>query len=115
MPTKKTRYFDVNVTDAGFVSKLRGEKEKYDFSDLKILRNVLTNEKARILHTLKKEKPESIYQLAKILKKDLKSIRTDLKVLEKLGFIEFVSKRKGKRIAYMPILVVDRMEFILRI
>lgn len=115
MATTKTRYFDMNTTEKGFISRLRGENKKYGFDDLKILRNLLTNEKAKILQTLKTQSPESIYQLAKILKKDLKSIRRDVKILEKFGFIDFVSKKNGKRISYSPVLVVNRMEFILNI
>ncbi|MBU0471535.1 MAG: HTH domain-containing protein [Nanoarchaeota archaeon] len=113
MSVKKTRYFEVNVNEKGFISKLKGGKKEHDFSDMKILRNLLSNEKARILYVLKTKSPESIYQLAKILNRDLKSIRNDIKVLEKFGFIDFVSKKKGNRISYSPILAVDRMEFIL--
>ena len=115
MVSKKTRYFEINSNEGGFVSKLRGEKKDYDFSDLQMLRNVLTNEKGRILHMLKFKEPESIYQLAKMLKRDLKSVRTDMKVLERLGFIEYHSHKRGKRTAYKPILTVEKMEFILHI
>jgi len=111
----KTRYFEVNASESGFVSKLKREKKDHDFSDLKLLRNLLTNEKGRILHILKSESPESIYQLAKILKRDLKSVRTDMKQLERFGFIDYVAKKKGKRISHKPVLSVDKMEFILRI
>jgi predicted transcriptional regulator len=115
MAGRKVRYFEMNSSDAGFVSRLKGEKKDIDFSDLKDLRNIITNEKGRILHTLKTKQPESIYQLAKLLKRDLKSIRTDVKALERFGFIEFVSKKTGKRISHKPVLVVDRMEFILKV
>ena len=115
MVTRKTRYFDINVDKSGFVSKLRGEKKSHNFSDIKILRNILTNEKARILHTIKTDAPESIYQLAKILKRDLKSIRSDVKILERFGFIDFVSKKHGKRVSHTPKLAVDKMEFVLSI
>jgi predicted transcriptional regulator len=115
MVVKKTRYFELNVEENGFVHRLRGEDLEHDFSDLKLLRNILTNGKARILYVLKTHSPESIYQLAKILKRDLKSVRSDIKTLERFGFIDYVSKKKGRRVSYAPILAVDRMEFILRI
>jgi predicted transcriptional regulator len=115
MANTKTRYFELNTNKSGFVSKLKGEKNDIDFEDLKILRNLLSNEKGRILYTLKSESPESIYQLAKILKRDLKSVRQDVKILERFGFLEFVSKKNGKRISHTPILTVDKMEFILKV
>jgi len=115
MANTKTRYFEVNADNAGFVSKLKGEKINHDFTDIKLLRNLLSNEKARILYTLKSKSPESIYQLAKILKRDLKSVRQDLKLLERFGFLEFVEKKTGNRISHKPILTVERMEFILKI
>ena len=115
MVAKKTRYFEMDASEQGFVSRLKGTDKSQDFSDLKILRNLLTDEKARILHTLKSKSPESIYQLAKELKKDLKSLRTDIKILERFGFIEIVSHKKGNRTLHKPVLAVEKMEFILRI
>jgi len=115
MAGTKTRYFELNTDKGGFVSKLKKEKVDINFEDLKILRNLLSNEKGRILYTLKSESPESIYQLAKILKRDLKSVRQDVKILERFGFLEFVSKKNGERVSHTPILTVERMEFILKI
>lgn len=116
-PKKKTkvRYVDVNVNKSGFVSKLIGSKKSHDFSDIKILRNLLSNEKARILYVLKNTKPKSIYALAKLLGRDFKSVRSDVKVLERFGFIEFHSEKTGKRESLMPVLVVDKLEIIVDI
>ena len=49
----KIRYVDVNVNKGNFVSKLIGADKSHDFSDIKLLRNLLSNEKARILYILK--------------------------------------------------------------
>jgi len=115
MVTKKTRIFEISIKGTGFVSKLKGDKEDYDFSDLKLLRNILSNEKGRILHTLKSKKPDSIYQLAKILNRDLKSIRKDVAALHRFGFIDFTSVKTGKRVSHKPELAVETMEFILKL
>jgi len=111
----KTRYVDVNVNKAGFVSKLIGEKISHDFSDIKLLRSLLSNEKARILHLLKSKKPKSIYALAKILGRDFKSVRTDLHLLERFGFIEFHAEKKGKRSSLMPVLLTDKLQIVIDI
>ncbi|MDH3352936.1 MAG: hypothetical protein OEL87_00630 [Nanoarchaeota archaeon] len=116
-PKKRTkvRYVDVNVNKSGFVSKLIRSKKSHDFSDIKILRNLLSNEKARILYVLKNTKPKSIYALAKLLGRDFKSVRDDIKVLERFGFIEFHSEKTGKRESLMPVLVVEELRIVVDI
>jgi len=111
----KTRYVDINVNKENFVSKLIGEKKPHDFSDVKLLRNLLTNEKSRILYALKNENPKSIYALAKLLGRDFKSVREDIKVLERFGFIEFHSEKTGKREALKPVLIIDKLQIIIEI
>ena len=111
----KTRYVDVNVNKGSFVSKLIGEKKSHDFSDVKLLRNLLSNEKARILHILKTKEPKSIYGLAKMLGRDFKSVRDDIKVLERFGFVEFHSTKTGNREAHTPNLVIDRLQIVIDI
>jgi len=109
----KTRYVDVNVNKGNFVSKLIGGDKSHDFSDVKLLRNLLSNEKSRILYALKSQKPKSIYALAKLLGRDFKSVRDDIKVLERFGFIEFHAEKSGKRESLMPVLIIDRLEIII--
>jgi len=111
----KIRYVDINVNKGGFVSKLIGADKSHDFSDIKLLRNLLSNEKARILYVLKSKKPKSIYALAKLLGRDFKSVRDDIKVLERFGFIEFHAERTGKRESLMPVLIIDKLQIIIDI
>jgi len=111
----KVRYVEVNVNKGNFVSKLIGEKRSHDFSDVKLLRNLLSNEKSRILYILKSENPRSIYQLAKILGRDFKSVREDIKVLERFGFIEFHAEKTGKRESLKPVLVIDSLQIQIEI
>lgn len=111
----KIRYANLDVSEEGFVSRFIGAKKAQDFSDAQLLRNILSKEKARILHLLKTKKPKSIYELSKILKRDFKSVRDDLKVLERFGFIEFHSLKKGNRKSLMPVLVVDSLQIIINI
>ena len=111
----KIRYVDVNANKGGFVSALIGASKEHDFSDIKLLRQLLSNEKARILHQLKTKEPKSIYMLAKLLKRDLKSVRTDLHLLERFGFIEFHEESVGKRISIKPVLSTDRLQIMIDI
>jgi predicted transcriptional regulator len=118
MPDKsktKTRYVDVNASSDSFVSKFMGSSKDHDFSDIKLLRSLLSNEKARILYVLKHKKPKSMYALAKLLDRDFKSVRGDLLVLERFGFVSFFHEKKGNRSSLMPVLAADRIQIIVSV
>jgi predicted transcriptional regulator len=114
-PKTKIRYVELNATEESFVSKLIGVKSSHDFSDVKFLRSILSNEKARILHTLKHKSPKSIYSLAKFLGRDIKSVNEDVKLLERFGFIEFHAEKTGRRESLMPVLTVDKIQIDINI
>ncbi len=112
----KTRYLDIGIREGNFVTRLIGKsKSEYNVSDIVLLRRLLSNEKARILYTLKNKEPESIYQLAKILKRDFKSVREDVLLLKRFGLIEFYSMKKGKRKSIKPVLTIDQLNIQLDI
>lgn len=82
-------------------------KESYDFSGILALRQLLSNEKARVLNTIKVQKPISIYDLAKKLNRGFKSVNDDIKLLERFGFVELTEEKTKKRIRHKPHLVVE--------
>ena len=88
---------------------------KEEKSDIALLRSMLANEKLRLLHVLKTKQPNSIYELAKILGRDFKSVRQDTALLEKMGFIETIPIHKGKREKLKPLLVVDVLKLRIEI
>ncbi len=103
---------DIDIFEEGgafttFFKKFTGEHRDYNFEDIHSLRQLLTNEKARILHTIKSKKPASIYELAKLLKRDFKSVNEDIRLLEKFGFIDLIAEKTGKRERLKPILIAD--------
>lgn len=109
----KTRIVNLFITPGAFTSifkRLRGDKSEYDFSGISDLRQLLSNEKAKILNIIKTKNPESIYQLAKLLQRDFKAVREDIKLLEKYGFIELKSEIKGNRKRLKPIIVIDTLQ-----
>ena len=95
--------------------KFTGERKDYDFEGLATLKSLLSNEKARTLHVIKHNKPKSIYGLAKILKRDFKSVNDDVKLLERFGFLDLISERTGKRERLRPTIVVDGINIEIRI
>lgn len=109
-PKTKTR--EVTIIDEGgtfrtFFKKFAGETDAYDFEGISTLRKLLSNEKAKLLHTIKTRSPGSIYELAKMLKRDFKAVSEDIKLLERFGFLEMIAEKSGKRNRLKPILVVS--------
>ncbi len=115
---EKTRDIDI-VDESGafstFFRRMTGEQASYDFEGIIALRKLLSNEKAKILHTLKIKKPSSIYELAKILKRDFKSVNDDIKLLERFGFIDLIAEKTGKRERLRPVLVVNSIHINIKI
>ena len=113
---KKTRTIHLYITSGVFSSifkRFKGEKSEYDFSGIKDLRQLLSNEKARLLHLVKAKAPDSIYALAKLLNRDFNSVRKDLIILQKFGFIELQRTVKGNRKQLKPVLTIDSLNIIL--
>ncbi len=65
------------------------------FESLDAMRKILTEERLRIVKVIKKEHPASIYELAKILGRDVKNTFDDVQFLAQAGLVEL---RKTKDI-----------------
>ena len=108
MTKTKTREITI-VEHKGAFSFLGKGKEEYDFSGVAMLKQILSNEKARILHTIKTRKPKSVYELAKILGRGFKTVNDDIKLLERFGLIDLIEEKTGGRKRLRPELIVDYM------
>ena len=117
MATSKTREITITQSKGAFSILKRGFpiREDYDFEGLSSLRRLLSNEKARILHVLKTQKPGSIYLLAKKLGRNFKTVNDDIKLLERFGFIELIEEKTKNRIRHKPELIVDSVIINLKI
>lgn len=90
-------------------------KTSYDFSGISALRQLLTKEKARILDTIKNEKPISLYDLAKKLGRNFKTVHDDVKLLERFGFIEIVEEKTKNRTRHRPKIITELVTIHIRI
>ena len=116
----KTKIREITIVDdkgtfSHIFKRLYGEKEEYDFEGISAVRQLLSNEKARILHTIKTKNPSSIYSLAKILGRDFKSVNDDIKLLERFGFLELIAEKTGKRSRLKPSLMVDSIKIEIKV
>ncbi len=107
MVRTKTREITISESKGVFSILKPRAKEEYDFAGLLALRQVLSNEKARILHVIKNENPVSIYSLAKKLGRNFKAVNDDMKLLERFGFVEVVEEKTKNRVRHRPAVVVD--------
>lgn len=110
MSKTKTRSINLGLSKGVFgvgFRKFKGEKKEYDFEGIAALRQLFSNERARMLSVIKYKKPESLYSLAKILNRDFKSVSQDIKLLERFGFIDLIATTKGKKTRIKPVIVVD--------
>jgi predicted transcriptional regulator len=117
MATSKTREITIVESKGAFSILKKGMflKQDYDFEGLSTLRRLLSNEKARLLHILKTQKPGSIYLLAKKLGRNFKTVNDDIKLLERFGFIELIEEKTKNRIRHRPELLIDTLTINLKI
>ncbi|MDP3992589.1 MAG: HTH domain-containing protein [Candidatus Pacearchaeota archaeon] len=118
MTVSKTREISITQSKGAFSLLRKGlflSKEDYDFEGLSALRRLLSNEKARLLHVLKTQKPGSIYDLAKKLGRNFKTVNDDIKLLERFGFIQLVEEKTKNRTRHKPELVIDSLTINLKI
>ncbi|MBU2612779.1 MAG: ArsR family transcriptional regulator [Nanoarchaeota archaeon] len=113
MTKTKVREVTIKETSGNFIF-LKG-KEEYDFDGLSALRKILSKEKARLLDAIKYKEPGSIYEVAKILKRPFKAVFDDIKLLERMGFIEIKEVEVKGRTRHKPIIVVDEVIVHLKI
>jgi predicted transcriptional regulator len=73
------------------------KQEGLYFESIDTMRAILTNKRLLILKTIKEKEPNSIYELAKILGRDLKNINQDLKLLADVGLVILEKMDKDKK------------------
>jgi len=95
--------------------KFTGEKKDYNIEDLSLVRKILSNEKARLLHVIKTKQPNSIYALAKFLNRDFKTVREDILLLKKFGFLDLIEEKSGKRRTHKPVITATSININIRI
>ena len=88
--------------------ELPQKNEKIYFENINTLKNVLTDKRLALLRNIKERKPKSIYELAKMLKRDVKNVNDDVSKLSELGFITLM-KSKTKRVRVSPTVEYDKI------
>jgi len=58
---------------------------------------------------VKREKPSSVYELAKLLKRDVKNVTQDLEYLKQIGLVE-IRRTKEKQERNIPEVKYDKID-----
>ncbi len=88
------------------VHKGKGKIEFISVGSIEELNRILTPQRKRLLDVVRKQKPSSIHELAKMLGRDYKNVYDDVTFLEKTGFLKL--ERKGKKL--VPIVDYDTID-----
>jgi len=104
--TKTITLSEKGGTFSTIFHKIKGSKKN---SGIASLRQLLSNERARLLHVCKTKNPQSIYELAKVLGRDFKAVRQDIKLLEQFGLIELISSIKQGRERLRPVVDAEKL------
>lgn len=117
---QKSKSIDILLVNSSgtfenILKRIRFGSEQYDFKSLSELRRLISNQKLKILHTIKEKKPLSIYILAKLLGRDIKAVTSDLKLLSKFGLVEFVKENSGQRIRHRPIIATESLNISIKV
>ena len=73
------------------------KEEGIYFDSIDSMRAVLTNKRLQILKVIREQKPSSVYELAKILGRDLKNVNQDLKLLSDIGLVTLEKTETDKK------------------
>ena len=66
------------------------------FPSFELLGRVITPARLELLSMIRKEKPKSIQELSRLLKRDFKNVYQDVKALADAGLLELKEQGKGK-------------------
>src|SRR3990172_4528649 len=96
----------------------RGEKVKKEsgiyFENLEAFRRALTERRLEMLHVIKEKHPSSVYELAKMLDRDIKNVNMDLEYLKEVGLVE-IKRSKEKRERVIPEVNYDAIELLVAV
>ena len=76
--------------------KVKKEKGVY-FESIEGFRKALTPKRLELLHLIKERHPKSLQELARLANRDMKSIITDIEILEGLDLIDMRRRKEGRR------------------
>ncbi|MFC1685969.1 hypothetical protein ACFLZZ_03025 [Nanoarchaeota archaeon] len=84
------------------------------FGEVAQVRALLSNERAKLIHTIKQNDPSSIYVLAKMLDRDFQSVRKDIALLNHFGIVR-LQKQGKSRVSLKPVINLDTLQINIKL
>ncbi|OIO21191.1 hypothetical protein COV61_00310 [Candidatus Micrarchaeota archaeon CG11_big_fil_rev_8_21_14_0_20_47_5] len=99
------------------VEKRKVQKEDWIiyFDSIDDFRKVLTKERMNVLRTARAQKPSSIYELAKMLGRNFKSVMFDARLLEDFGLLSLEKYKEGMRVKVRPVVKARMLKMEMKI
>ncbi len=72
------------------------------FDSVDDLRKVITTQRINLLRVIRREKPASLYALAKLLRRDFKSVVMDIRLLENFGLVSLDKYSEHMKVKIKP-------------
>lgn len=85
------------------------EKNEMRSASIKALLTVTTENRLHLFRLIHEEKPESVYDLAKLFERDLSYVSKEVRVLEELGLVKLEKKTVQGRERLKPRALYDRI------
>ena len=106
------RNVSLDTKKSGFSALFNIFSHDEEVGEVSKVRALLSNERAKILHTIKLNKPRSLYSLAKMLGRDFQGVRKDIRLLEHFGIVELIKEvpKGSKRPLLKPTLKLDTLQ-----
>lgn len=82
--------------------KVPRKKPGVYFDTLETMRKAITEERVRIIRVIRLRRPASVYELAKMLHRNIKNVSDDVRYLAQLGLIELERVRTDGREKTVP-------------
>jgi len=89
--------------------KVGRKKPGVYFENLDVMRKAITSERLRLLKVIKENHPESLYELAKMLERNLKNVSDDVRYLADLGLIELSKGKTNGRERTTPVVRYEKI------
>jgi predicted transcriptional regulator len=80
----------------------KNSRDAVGFTSIEAARNFLTRERLSLMRTIRTRHPSSLYQLAKMVKRDFKNVQEDILILERHGLVRISKEPRGKRKVKVP-------------
>jgi predicted transcriptional regulator len=80
------------------------------FTSLEAAREILTPKRLQLLRVIRQDRPDSAYQLAKLVDRDFKNVHADVQALAAYGLVSLKKTQAGRR-ATAPRVPFSAIEF----